>query len=84
MQCSDLREFADSCLGDDSLTKSNHEALEHLELCGDCLREITDRRNMRAMLRTAVLQAPASHLSDEFAARLRARLRVVASLWYAS
>ena len=80
MECNDLREIADSCLSDDSLIKSTPEALEHLELCDDCLREITDRRNLRALLRTAVMQAPASQMSDEFAARLRARLRVGSSL----
>lgn len=81
MQCSDLREIADSCLSDDSLIQSNHEALAHLELCDDCLREIAERWNLRALLRTAVRQAPAAQLSDEFAARLRARLRVLGSLW---
>jgi len=80
MECNDLREIADSCLSDDSLIKSTPEALEHLELCDDCLREITDRRNLRALLRTAVMQAPASQMSDEFAARLRARLRAGSSL----
>jgi len=80
MQCKDLREIADSCLSDDLLIKSNQEALEHLELCADCLREITDRRNLRAILRAAVMQAPALQLSDEFAARLRARLRVAPAL----
>lgn len=81
MQCGDLREIADSCLSDDSLIKSNIEALEHLEQCDDCLREIADRRNLRTMLRTAVMQAPASQMSDEFAKRLRARLRIIPSLW---
>lgn len=79
MQCRDLREIADSCLSDDSVMTSNNEALEHLELCDDCLREIADRWNLRSMLRTAVMQAPASQMSDEFAARLRARLRAVPS-----
>jgi hypothetical protein len=80
MQCSDLREIADSYLIEDSLITSNNEALEHLELCDNCLREIADRENLRAILRTAVMQAPASQMSDEFAARMRARLRVVPSL----
>lgn len=79
MQCSDLREIADSWLSDDSMVTSNHEALVHLELCDDCLREIVDRRNLRAMLRTAVMDAPASQINDEFASRLRARLRAVSS-----
>lgn len=81
MQCSDLREIADSCLSDDLMIKNDNEALEHLELCDDCLREVVDRRNLRAMLRTAVMREPASQMSDEFAARLRARLRIVPSLW---
>lgn len=79
MQCSDLREIADSWLSDDSMVTSNHEALEHLELCDDCLREIVDRRNLRAMLRTAIMEAPASQMNDEFASRLRARLRRASS-----
>lgn len=79
MQCSDVREIADSWLSDDSSITSNQEALEHLELCDDCLREIVDRRNLRAMLRTAIMEAPASQMNDEFASRLRARLRTVSS-----
>lgn len=79
MQCSDLREIADLWLSDDSMVISNHEALEHLELCDDCLREIVDRRNLRAMLRTAIMDAPASQMNDEFASRLRARLRTASS-----
>lgn len=76
MQCSDLREIADSCLSDDSMITNNQTALEHLEHCDDCLREIVDRRNLRATLRTAVMQAPSAQISEEFAARLRARLRL--------
>lgn len=79
MQCSDLREIADSWLSDDSMVTNNHEALEHLELCDDCLREIVDRRNLRAMLRTAIMDASVSQMNDEFASRLRARLRTVSS-----
>lgn len=79
MRCSDLRETADLWLSDDSLITSNREALEHLEFCDDCLREIVDRRNLRAMLRAAVMEAPASQMDDEFASRLRARLRAVTS-----
>lgn len=79
MRCSDLREIADSWLSDDSMVTSNHEALGHLELCDDCLREIVDRRNLRAMLRTAIIDAPASQMNEEFASRLRARLRTVSS-----
>ena len=79
MRCRDLREIADLWLSDDSLTTCNREALEHLELCDDCLREIVDRRNLRAMLRTVIMDAPASQMNDEFASRLRARLRTVSS-----
>jgi uncharacterized protein YPO0396 len=79
MQCSDLREIADTWLSDDSLMTCKQEALEHLELCDDCLREIVDLRNLRAMLRTAVMEAPDSQMNEEFAARLRARLRAVSS-----
>ena len=76
MRCSELRETADSYLSDGSMLTCNDEVLEHLELCDDCLRELTDRQNVRAMLRAAVMQVPASQMSDEFAARLRARLRI--------
>jgi len=79
MQCSYLREVADSWLSDDPLITCNREALEHLELCDDCLREIVDRRNLRAMLRTAIMEAPALQMDEEFASRLRARLRAVTS-----
>lgn len=61
------------------MVTSNHQALEHLELCDDCLREIVDRRNLRAMLRAAIMDAPASQMNEEFASRLRARLRSVSS-----
>ncbi len=77
MQCSDLREIADTCLSDDSILTGNHEALAHLEVCDDCLHEVAERWNLRAMLHTAVTQASAVQLSDEVAARLRARLRIV-------
>ena len=80
MECSELRDIADSCLSDDSIMKRNNEALKHLELCDDCLREITDQWNLRVTLHTAVMQAPASQMSDEFAVRLRARLRLASSL----
>ena len=79
MQCSDLHEMADLWLSDDSLMTCNQRALEHLELCDDCLREIVDRRNLRAMLRKVIIDAPASQMNDEFASRLRARLRTAAS-----
>lgn len=74
MQCSDLRDLAGTCLSDDSMITSNHEALAHLERCDECLRELAARWNLRATLRTAALQAPALQLSDEVAARLRARV----------
>jgi hypothetical protein len=79
MRCSDLREIADSWISDDSLITSNHEALGHLECCDNCLREIVERRNLRIMLRTAIMEAPASQMDEEFASRLRARLRAVSS-----
>jgi vacuolar-type H+-ATPase subunit C/Vma6 len=79
MRCSDLRDIADSWLSDDALITSNHEALGHIECCDDCLREIVDRRNLRIMLRTAIMEAPASQMDEEFASRLRARLRAVTS-----
>jgi hypothetical protein len=79
MRCSDLCDLADSWLSDDSSITSNREALEHLEHCDDCLRAIVDRRNLRAMLRTAIMDAPASQIDDDFASHLRARLRTVLS-----
>lgn len=81
MHCSELREIADSYLSDGSMPTCDDEVLAHLELCDDCLRELAERENLRAMLRTAVMQVPASQMSDEFAARLRARLRITSAFW---
>ena len=81
MNCSELREIMDSYLGEDAVPTRNNEVLEHLKLCTDCSLEIADQRNLRAMLRTAVLKVPAWQMSDEFGARLRTSLRITMAFW---
>ena len=75
MQCSDLREIADSCLSDDSMIANNQAALEHLEHCDDCLLKSLTAELARHAARGGHA-APSSQISEEFAARLRARLRL--------
>ena len=47
MNCRDVREVADSFLGEELLTETNHEILRHLENCPTCRTEIDARRRLR-------------------------------------
>ena len=40
MECRDVREMADSFLGEELLTETNHEILRHLETCPVCRAEL--------------------------------------------
>jgi hypothetical protein len=77
MTCRDVREVADSFLGEELLTETNHEILRHLEACPSCRAELDDRRRLHRSLRAAFDRAPDLQPSSDFAARLRDRLRAV-------
>ena len=79
MKCGELRELADSYLGDELLVETNHEVIRHLESCTDCRRELAARRALRARLRTAINNAPEVQIRAEFAEQLRAQLRAYAN-----
>jgi Putative zinc-finger len=78
MNCRDVREVADSFLGEELLTETNHEILRHLETCPSCRTEIDARRRLRGALRTAFDRAPELQPAGEFADRLRDQLRQAA------
>ena len=75
MQCRDIREMADSYLGEELLVETNHEILRHLETCPDCRADLDARRARRASLRRAFADAHELDPSPEFVAQLRTRLR---------
>ena len=71
MECRDVREMADSFVGDELLTETNHEILRHLETCPGCRADLAARRALRAAVRRAFHHAPDLDPSSEFRARLR-------------
>lgn len=79
MQCHELRKLADSYLGDELLVETNHEVISHLESCAACRGELAARRELRARLRQAILNAPELQMRPEFAAQLRAQVRANAT-----
>ena len=44
MECRDVREMADSFLGEELLTETNHEILRHLDTCPVCRADLAGRR----------------------------------------
>jgi hypothetical protein len=75
MECRDVRELADSFLGEELLTETNHEILRHLEKCLVCRADVEARRTLRAAVQRAFHQARDLDPSPEFVARLRTTLR---------
>jgi hypothetical protein len=75
MNCRDFREVADSYLSDELLTETNHDMIRHMESCADCRGEIGARRDVRAKLRTAVLESKEYCLSENFDHNLMTNLR---------
>jgi hypothetical protein len=75
MECRDVRELADSFLGEQLLVETNHELLRHLDTCPDCRSELAGRRALRDGLRHAFARAddlqPRPQLASELAAKLR-------------
>lgn len=74
MECRDVREMADSFLGEELLTETNHEILRHLETCPACRAELAGRRALHEGVRRAFHRAPDLGPSPEFIAQLRTRL----------
>lgn len=79
MNCRDVRDVADSFLGEELLTETNHEILRHLDSCPSCRAEIDARRRLRGALRTAFDRAPDLQPAAEFTGRLREQLRRAAA-----
>jgi predicted anti-sigma-YlaC factor YlaD len=75
MTCREVRDLADSFLGEELLTETNHEILRHLETCPSCRAEIDARRRLRGAVRTAFDRAPELQPAPDFAGRLRDTLR---------
>jgi hypothetical protein len=78
MNCRDVRDLADSFLGEELLTETNHEILWHLDTCLSCRTDIDVRRRLRSALRNAFHRAPELQPVGEFADRLRDHLRQTA------
>lgn len=75
MNCRDVRDVADSFLGEEVLTETNREILWHLDTCPSCRTEIEARRRLRAALRNAFNGAGELQPVEQFADRLRDQLR---------
>jgi hypothetical protein len=74
MQCQEFREIADSYLGNELIVETNHAIISHLEYCAECRRELTARRELRARLRQAFLNASENQMRPEFTERLNTQL----------
>ena len=57
MNCRDVREVADSYLGEEVLPETNDQVLRHLGICPPCRTEIDARRRVRSALRDAFSRA---------------------------
>jgi anti-sigma factor RsiW len=75
MECRDLRELADSFLGEELLTETNHEILRHLETCPVCRADLDGRRALRDGVRRAFHRADDLEPSPDFIAGLRTTLQ---------
>ena len=52
MECRDVREMADSFVGEELLTETNHEILRHLETCPTCRADLATRGEAYSRTRT--------------------------------
>jgi Putative zinc-finger len=75
MECRDVREMADSFLGEELLTETNHEILRHLDTCPVCRADLSGRRALREGVQRAFHRAPELGPGPEFIARLRTTLQ---------
>jgi anti-sigma factor RsiW len=71
MECRDVREMADSFLGEELLTETNHEILRHLDTCPVCRADLAGRRALREGVQRAFHRAPDLGPSPAFIAQLR-------------
>ena len=79
MQCRDFREVADSYLSDELLVETNHDMIAHLEACAECRRELAARRELRTTLHASFAHSEELQIQDQFADRLRSKLRDTAT-----
>lgn len=75
MNCQQFKEMMDSYIGDELLVETNHDVLHHLENCSACRRKLSDHRNLRVKLRSAVRNSPEIQINPLFAVRLQRNLR---------
>src|SRR4029453_15481084 len=73
MECRDVREMADSFLGEELLTETNHEILRHLDTCLVCRAHLPGRPALRGGVQRAF--APEPGPNPEFIAQLRTKLQ---------
>jgi hypothetical protein len=78
MHCQEFREIIDSYISDELLVETNHEVLRHLENCAICRNELSAHRELRARVRSAVINSPEMQINSAFAARLQSNLRETA------
>jgi len=67
--------MADSFLGEELLTETNHEILRHLDTCPVCRADLAGRRALREGVQRAFHRAPELGPRPEFVARLRTTLQ---------
>jgi anti-sigma factor RsiW len=75
MECRDVREMADSFLGEELLAETNHEILRHMETCPACRADLAARRALRAAVKRAFHNTRDLDPSPEFMANLGTTLR---------
>ena len=75
MECRDVREMADSFLGEELLTETNHEILRHLDTCPVCRADLAGRRALREGVQRAFHRAPDLGPNPEFIAQLQTKLQ---------
>jgi anti-sigma factor RsiW len=66
MDCRDVRKLADSYVGEELLTETNHAILAHVASCPACRADIEARRELRRALRVAFARAPGLQPRPEF------------------
>ena len=75
MPCREFRELIDSYLAEEFLIETNHEMIRHLEGCAACRGELDGRRQLRARLQSAFINAEGLRVRPEFIRTLAAALR---------
>lgn len=80
--CDRAQRYMDSYISGELLVETNHDVLNHLESCGACSADYSERSRLRTALRDAVR---ADEPSPDLAARIRMRLheppRAVRPVW---